>query len=190
MRFLYSLLAVSVLASGCAKAHAKTTPDAPLDVPLPPTRDVEPAESDAPPGVPLVTEPARNLPPRPRPAPAPPPRPETPRTETPRTEPPKPETPAEVKPVEEAPHPPTTLQTTPTTAEGDVERAIRATLTRATNELNRIDYRTLNPDARDQYDTAKRFIRNADEAVKNKNLVFAKTVADKAASIAAQLAGR
>jgi hypothetical protein len=41
-----------------------------------------------------------------------------------------------------------------------------------------------------QYDTAKRFIRQADDAVKSKNLVFAKNLADKAAVIAAQLAGR
>ena len=60
----------------------------------------------------------------------------------------------------------------------------------ATAELSRIDYRALNPDARTQYDTAKRFIRQADDAIRSKNLVFAKSFADKAATIAAQLGGR
>jgi hypothetical protein len=41
-----------------------------------------------------------------------------------------------------------------------------------------------------QYDTAKRFIQQADDAMKAKNLVFARNLADKAAAIAAQLAGR
>jgi outer membrane biosynthesis protein TonB len=191
MKFLYSLLAVCVLASGCAKAHAKTAPDTPLDMPIPPPRDVETVEVEAPPPVPLATEPARSLPPaRPRPAPAR----EQPRAEPKpeqKPEPPKPEpAPTDARPAEEAPHTPTTLQTAPATAETEVERAVRATMTRASGELNRIDYRGLNADARMQYDTAKRFIQQADDAMKAKNLVFARNLADKAAAIAAQLAGR
>jgi hypothetical protein len=193
MKVLYTLVAVCVLASGCAKARAKTMPDAPLDMPLPPPREVAaPEEAEAPPPVPLATEPARTRPPRPRPSPAPPREqpPAQPRPEPPKQEPPRAETPPpEVRPTEE-PHTPTTLQTTPATAEGVVERTVRTTLTRATNDLNRIDYRGLNADARQQYDTAKRFIRQAEDAVKTKNLVYAKNLADKAVVIAAQLAGR
>jgi DNA polymerase III subunit gamma/tau len=181
-----------LLLSGCTRAHAKTVPqlpDAALDVPAPPERDIEPVEVEAPP-TPQAPAPApespRTQPPRPRPAPA---------REQPKTEPPKPEPtpPVEApKPVEESPRgsPTSTLQTTPATVEGELERGVRATLTRATNELNRIDYRVLNADAKIQYDTAKRFIRQADDAVKTKNLVFAKNLADKAATIADQLAGR
>jgi hypothetical protein len=108
-------------------------------------------------------------------------------------EPPKVEPPPVVeppKPAEEPPKPPANLQTTPAQAEGEVERTIRASLTRANADLNRIDYRVLNADARTQYDTAKRFIRQADDALKTKNLVFAKNLADKAAALAAQLGGR
>jgi hypothetical protein len=177
-----------LLLSGCTRAHAKTVPqlpDAALDVPPPPERDIEPVEVEAPPA-PQPPAPApespRTQPPRPRPTPA---------REQPRTEPPKPEPPVEApKPVEEPPRTSTTLQTTPATVEGELERGVRATLTRASNELNRIDYRVLNADAKIQYDTAKRFIRQADDAVKSKNLVFAKNLADKAATIADQLAGR
>ena len=74
--------------------------------------------------------------------------------------------------------------------EGEVERSIRASLQRASADLYRIDYRALNADARTQYDTAKRWVRQADEAIRAKNLVFAKSIAEKAATIAAQLAGR
>ena len=73
-----------------------------------------------------------------------------------------------------------------------MERDIRATITRANGDLNRVDYGRLNTAARSQYDSAKGFIRQAEEALtpKGRNLVFARTVADKAATIAAQLLGR
>jgi outer membrane biosynthesis protein TonB len=185
-----ALVLLSVLAAtGCARAKAKTIPDAPpaLDMPAPPPRDVETTDTEPPPPIALPQEPARSAPPRPRPAtPAPP------RAESPRTEPPKPEAvPSEgdqPKP-EEPPKPPTTLQTAPAEAEVDLERSIRDTLTRATNGLNRVDYRILDANGRSQYDTAKGFIRQADTAIRAKNLVFAKSLADKAATIASQLGG-
>lgn len=101
---------------------------------------------------------------------------------TPAAEPPKPD---------EAPKPPSpTLQTTPSTAEGEVERGIKATLKRAGEDLNRIDYRALNSDGRMQYNQAKGYLRQANEAMNKKNLVFAKTLADKAATLATQLGGK
>jgi hypothetical protein len=107
--------------------------------------------------------------------------------EAPKVEPPAAEPP---KPPEEPPKPAANLQTTPTQAEVEVERNVRTSLARANAELNRIDYRVLNADARTQYDTAKRFIRQADDALKTRNLVFAKNLADKAVAMAAQLGGR
>ena len=188
MKRLLLLVVVSVVASGCMRTAAKTAPDAPLDMPAPPPREMEPNDTETPAPVPLVIEPARSTPPRPRPVT---PREQPARSEPPKPEPPKIEPPVEApKPVEEPIKSPSTLQTTPATAEGEVERAIRASLQRANADLNRIDYRVLNADAKTQYDTAKRFIRQADEAMKAKNLVFAKTVADKAVVIAAQLGGR
>jgi hypothetical protein len=183
---LWLLVVMAPLAVGCTHAQAKTTPDMPaLAMPAPPPHDVEPTEVETPPPVSLATEPAHNTPARPRPAA--PPRPEPPKAEPAKPEPPVVESP---KPPEEPPRPPTTLQTTPATAEGEVERGIRASLQRATADLNRVDYRALNADARTQYDTAKRFARQADDAIRVKNLVFAKNLAEKAATIAAQLAGR
>jgi hypothetical protein len=190
MKILLPLLLASAVASGCVRTAARTTPDAPpLDMPAPPAREVEPNGAEAPQPVPLVTEPARNAPPRSsRPAP----REQPARPEPPKVEPPKPEAPPveAPKPIEEPPKTPSTLQTTPATADGELERGIRASLARANTDLNRIDYRVLNADARTQYDTAKRFIRQADDALRTKNLVFAKNLADKAAALAAQLGGR
>jgi outer membrane biosynthesis protein TonB len=181
---LFCLAAVPL--AGCTHAQAKSTPDMPpLNMPAPPPRDVEPSDVEVPPPLPLVAEPAHNPPARPRPTPAPrtEPKPEPPKPEQPPAEPPKP---AE----EPIIRPPTILQTTPAAVEGEVERSIRASLQRASADLNRIDYRALNADARTQYDTAKRWVRQADEAIRAKNLVFAKSIAEKAATIAAQLAGR
>ena len=190
MMKLYPLLLVAVLASGCVHTAAKATPDAPpLDMPAPPPREVDTSEPEPPQPVPLVSEPARNAPPRTRP-----PTRETsaPRVaEPPKQEPPKVEPPVETTPIiEEPPKPGSTLQTTPATAEGEVERGIRVSLQRASSDLNRIDYRLLNADARTQYDTAKRFIRQADDAIRTKNLVFARSLADKAVTLAAQLSTR
>ena len=184
---LWIFVLIAPWAAGCTHAQAKTTPDMPgLQMPAPPPRDVEPAGVEPPPPVGLAAEPSRNAPGRPRPAS--PPRPEAQKPE----QPPKPE-PASAepaKPADESVKAPTTLQTTPATAEGEVERGIRALLQRATSDLSHVDYRALNADARTQYDTAKRFVSQADDAIRTKNLVFAKNLAEKAATIAAQLAGR
>jgi outer membrane biosynthesis protein TonB len=184
------LSALTVGTGACVRAKAKTVPEIPpLEMPPPPARDVEPNESEPPPPVSLPQEPARNTPPRPRPAPTR----EPPRTEAPRPEPPKPDPPIIETPPpqpEEPARPAATLQTTPPTAEAEVERGIRATLSRAANDLNRIDYRVLNAEARTQYDTAKGFIRNAESAIRSKNLLYAKSLADKAAALATQLGGK
>ena len=174
---VFLMLLLGVHASACTRAHAKTAPDAPpLDMPAPPPRDVAPNETDvlapAPPAE--APGPAPRAPARPRSA--------SPRPDSAPSEPPR--------PVEQTVQPPATLQTTPTGADGEVERTIRALLARATADLNRIDYRALNADARTQYDTAKRFVGQAQDALRAKNLLFAQNLADKAASLAAQLAGR
>jgi len=192
LHFCLPALLLSCLASvSCVRAQAKVTPDQPLEVPAPPPREVDVADSEPPPPVPLVTEPARNTPPRSRREP--------PRTEPARPDPTKPDQPLppeapkppeEIKPVPAPAPPPTTLQTAPATAETEQERGIRVTMSRANADLNRIDYRALNKEARTQYDQAKRFVQQADTALREKNLMFAKSVADKAAVIAAQLAGR
>jgi hypothetical protein len=140
-----------------------------------------------PPPLSLPGEPARSAPSRALPAQ----RTETPRpAESAKGEAALPEVP---KSVEESPKQPsilTTLQTTPVQQEGEVERRIRSLLTQASSRLNRINYQALNADARTQYDTAKRFVVQAEEALRAKNLVFATNLAEKAAELSSQLISR
>jgi hypothetical protein len=187
MKRLYILLLAATLASACARTRAKTAPDnPPLDMPPPPAHDLESSDENPPEPVGLPSEPARTTP-MPRPTQVPQTRTDTPRSE-PRQETPAPEPP---KPAAaEEPARPPALQTTPAEAEPELEKQIRAVMARAQHDLNRIDYRSLNQEARDQYEYAKSFIRQADDAIRVKNLPFAKSVADKAATLAAQLAGR
>jgi hypothetical protein len=181
------LCVCAFLASGCMRARANTLPSGPpLDVPAPPPRIVVPLEAAVPPAQPVPPEEPRRAP---TPTPVPPAARPRPGAAAPADAPKVVEEPP--KPVPTAPPASTTtLQTTPAAEQGEVERGIRATMARATADLNRVDYRALNADARTQYDTAKRFIQQADEAIAMKNLPFAKTVADKAAVLAAQLSGR
>ena len=181
---------LAFLGGACARPKAKTLVEGPpLEMPAPPPHDIEANESEPPEPVLLPTEPARNTPPRAR---ATPPAREPRVADAPKPEVRKPEpaTEAEAPKIEDPPKPPTTLQTTPAEAQEEVERNIRSTLARAQSDLNRIDYARLNRDARTQYDTAKSFIRDADLAVKSKNLVYAKSLADKAATLAVQLSGK
>lgn len=181
-----ALLGASLVS--CAHGQAKTIVELPpLDMPAPPPRVVEAVEPQQAPVVSLPDEP--HTPVRSRPNP-PAQRADAPRT----TEPPKTDvvTPETPKPAEDQPKttPPTTLQTTPTQREGEVERRVRISIAQAMNDLNRVNYQALNADARNQYDTAKRFATQAEEALRARNLVFASNLADKAAALAAQLLGR
>ena len=187
-----SLVAAAILAatgSACAKAQAKTTPEMPsLDVPAPPPRNVEPVLSALPPLVGPIEEPARSTPTGTRVAPA-----SQQRGEPARAEPPKSEVPSDATKPADVPsraQSPTILQTIPTGKEGEVERSIRTQLGRAVGDLSRVDARLLSADGKANYDQARRFVSQAEEALQARNLVFAATVAEKAVELAAQLAGR
>ena len=183
---LLQVCLVAGLASGCIRARARTTPSTtpPLDVPLPPPRLVEAAEEPPPPEpLTLPAEPARSTLPRP------PRTPPVPAQQTESAKPPEPPKPPE-EPKEPKPPAETTLRTTPTQQEGELERRTRGLLLEATSNLNRTDYGRLNPDAKGQYDSAKGFVRQAEDALRTKNLVFASYLAEKAATLAAQLRGK
>jgi hypothetical protein len=184
-----AVAALSCGGLGCARTQARTVPELPpLEIPAPPPRTVEPTIVSAPqPGPPLVqapqpTTPGSLLSEAPQ------------RTEAAKPEPPKPATPVVEAPVgaeaQRAPQPATTLQAIPTQKEGEVEAAIHAQLGRAAADLNRVHYQALGDDRKVNYEEAKRYIRQAEDALRDKNLLFARTVADKAATLAAQLAAR
>ncbi len=187
-RLFLTFVLLALAAAGCARTHAKTEPERPgLEMPTPPPHVVPPPEPEKP----AQTPPPEPETPQPRPTR---PRASAPRSTEPKVEAPKPEKkpepppPTEVKPLPPAPTP--TLQPALPTAPTEMERQVREQLSQAARDLARVDYGGLNADGKSQYDTAKRFIEQADQALRDKNLVFAQKLAEKAAGLAAVLLGR
>ena len=177
--------ALAALASGCATTQARVAvePPPPLMVPAPPPRIIVP--TDPTPSTPPDEAPVPATPTRPRP-----PRPAAPRPD-PRVEPPKPTDVAEAaKPPngqETPPAPVPTLEMQPRDR-GDAD--VRQQLGKAGEDLQKVNYVALSNDLKAQYDTAKRFITLGEQALKEQNLIFAATLADKAAAIATLLLRR
>ena len=179
------------MCAGCAKSRPAAEPEVPpLAAPATPPRLLPPLA-----GGPIE---AVTLPPAPeagRPSHAPrrrePQRPTdaTTRQEATPAEQPKTEVPHEPpRSTEEPPAP--VLQLVPADESTASEAAIRGQLTSASRDLSRVDYGALNADAKAQYDTAKRFMILADQAIRDRNFIFARTLADKAAVIAGVLLSR
>ena len=61
----------------------------------------------------------------------------------------------------------------------EIERQVNDQLAAAKRDLDRIDYRALNTDAKSQYDAVKRFITQADEARRVGNVLLAQKLAEK-----------
>jgi len=174
---------VAVGAGACAKPRPQTVPDGPsLAMPLPPPRVFQPAEEpqpQEPPALPEVAavEPPKPVPPRPARRSAPPAE-----AAKPDPDPPAPVAAAPPEPARE-------LRAAPSTADATAERQVRELLSRASRDLGRVDYRRLSAEGKSQYEQAQRFAQQADQALKERNFVFAATLADKAATLASQLAG-
>lgn len=167
--------------TACARARAQTVPDGPpLAVPAPPPRVITPVEevivAAPPPAAPEPTAAAPRTPPR-QPA-RPEPRPETP----PVTAAPPPAAPA-------APVEPREVRAVPSASAAVEEKKVRDVMFRASRDLNRVDYRKLSAEGQSQYNQSKRFSEQAEQALKEKNFVYAMTLAEKAATLAVELAG-
>jgi hypothetical protein len=181
-------MALAAGTSACARLHARSL-GPPLVVPAPPAR-VVPIESQP---IPIVAAPTVDDVPSREPEPIPPPseRAAPPaRADREPAPPVRTEAPADagvVAPPSPAstPTPPPALQTTANPTEA--EQRTRAALENAKRDLGRIDLRRLNTDARAQYEIARRFVQQAEEALKARNPVFAEQLADKAANMAALL---
>lgn len=175
VRWLGALVLLTASLGACAaKAQVSAEVELPLlDPPPPPPRVVTLYQEDP--------EPAP-LAPVVEPVPARPvgrPQPQVTRAEPPVTPEPAPEV---VKP---AP-PSLTLSPTPG-SESQTVVAIRDLMARATRDLARVNVGALNADGRAQVEAARRFLEQADEALKAGNVVFAGKLADKAATMAAVL---
>jgi len=133
-------------------------------------------------------------PPEPEPEPAPEPARRTSNRQPRRAEPARPESPAttpEPATPDPTPAPNAPLLRKPQTAdEGEQVRTIRETLDRASRDLGRVNYQALKAEGRSNYDTAKRFIDQAEVALRDRNFVFASYLAGKAETLARELYGQ
>ena len=179
--FAFCILHFALLLSltGCStKAKAQTLPDGPpLAVPSAPAHAVV-IEQVA------LEEPPPELPPAPEPAPQTPTVTRTPAARTP----PRAETPAPQPAVTPQPPPETpAVRATPAAASAAEERAVRALMKKAADDLERVDYKKLSKEGQAQYDQSKRFSDQANQAIKERNFPYAMTLAEKAATLAAEL---
>ena len=169
--------ALLILLTACgSRARAEVIPEGPpLVVPNPPAHQIAVEQ--------VAEAPAPEPPPAPEPAPPPKPAvntpPPRPRAEAPPSQPaaaPQPETPT----VRVAPAPTSTSATD--------ERKVRELMGKASTDLARVDYKRLTNEGKAQYDQSKRYSEDAQAAIKERNFVYALTLAEKAANIAAELA--
>jgi hypothetical protein len=173
--FAPAAFALAALSAGCAAKVQAETPEPPL-----PTLEAPPAPPRI---IAVYDDPVAAAPPAEVTLEGPP-APERPPSRPPRTETPDP--PAATEPPRPAPSPPLTLTPAPGT-EAQTEASIRTLLFKATRDLARVNASTLSVDGRTQYETSRRFLQQAEEALKTRNLVFAGKLADKAAAMAAVL---
>lgn len=173
MRFLAGVLLTAGVGTGCAAKAAPMMPTGvpPLDAPQPPVRVVVPAPEPV------------SLPPEVQQAQPsePPAKPASGRDTTPPSRPVA--RPAADPPVTSTPAP--VLRTPADTVE--FEKHVRAQLVLARADLAKVSRPALGVDARAQYDSAAGFVRQAEQALKVKNLVYASQLANKAATMAALL---
>jgi len=161
------------VASGCAARAAEAPPGPPLQVPAPPERVLAPVEE-----APVAAAPVPETPPAASPArPAPVARPA-----------PAAAAPAPAAAVAPAPAPRDLRTASP--ANTATEGSVRDLLARAARDINQVNYNRLSTEGRSQYDQSKRFSIQAEQALRERNLMFAATLADKAATLAAELLGR
>ena len=86
--------------------------------------------------------------------------------------------------------PPPPLRTPGTADSAEAARQVREVIDRAAKGLASVDYGRISRERRTQYDNAKLFIQQAEEAIKQSNYVYARELADKADRIARELQGR
>jgi outer membrane biosynthesis protein TonB len=187
-----ALLGIMLLPmAGCASAQAKGRGDEvpALNVPPPPPRVIEAVPEPLPE---VIVEPI--VPP----TTTTPNRPSRPPVKEPKAQPseakPAEQKPPETPPTEPAavvlpPPAPSAQLRTPQTA-ATSEANVRATVERARTILNGVNFGALSTERKKAYNDAKLFIQQAEDALKQGNVVFAQGVAAKAETLARELAGR
>lgn len=170
-------LMLSLGGAACARARAETVPDGPpLVVPEPPPRVLAPVEVRA---VPDDT-------PEPMPAPV---------VEAPASAPSRPVRQPQPRPLpraeaSEVPASPGVGGDLRAGAASATESDVRAMLIHAARDRASVDTGRLSSAGRSQYEQSERFTAQAQGALRDRNLIFAATLAEKAAALAAELVGR
>ena len=198
---LYLLLPLAaVVAAGCASAQAKGADQPALNVPPPPPHEIaipaEPLEpvgeitGTAPGGSPAAPRSGRPAATKPQASEAKPEaKPGDVRPDQPAAQPAASTTPEPAPPLPPA-APAPQLKTPQTADTSAAAKTVRTTITRAQNTLNTVNYGPLSNERKKAYDDAKRFLQQAEDALKDGNIVFAQAVATKAETLARELAGR
>jgi hypothetical protein len=182
--------------AACAKPKPAPPPVPPpaLEVPVVPPRVLSPvpveaaeaAPTDAGASSPTPAQPTR---PRPKPEGTSQQRPgESPQGEPSKTETSQSENPTE--PAKPAAPEPSVLRTPQTPDNAASARQIGEVLSRTRRDLASVNVAALASDARAQFENARRFVDQADAALKARNYMFARYLADKAEALARGLQGR
>jgi outer membrane biosynthesis protein TonB len=180
------LLLMTTGLAACASGRAQVIEERPtLAVPPVPPRTIAAQPPVEPPVSEPIVEPVAPLPAAPKPRPN-----RTPASSEPKPDP-KPEQPVETANAT-VPNPPPVapLRTASTPTGSEATKQIRETLQRADGILSRVDYQKLSADKRANYDTAKAWMQQADDAIKKDDLRLALLLAERAENIAKQLETR
>ena len=181
MRLFLLLLLVAISAAGCASGRAQAIEDRPtLAVPPVPPRTIEPPLVEDPPRVEPVSEPIGTAVP-------PPTRAAKPRPSEPRPSESKPETPPETAAVTPPPPPVAPLRTPTSPSGADAARQARETIARAESMLKQVDYQKLSDDRKASYNSAKNFIQQSEEKLKQEDVQLALSYGVRAETIAKTL---
>lgn len=180
-----ALLVLALAAgAGCAKTGPASAAPSVLNVPPAPPRVISvPPEPVAPVETTTVEPPSE---PRPTRSTRPSARADNGSRGSQTTTEPEPVAPVDVpaeRPADPSPAAPV-LRTPQTADESEAVRRVRTVLGRATTLLGQVNPADLTREARTQHDTARRFVDQAEQALLERNLVFASYLADKAETLA------
>jgi hypothetical protein len=172
VRIAAALIFCAVAAPACSKVQARTPAADPVEPPAlatpePPSRLKVPVPVDPPAAAGSTTE--------------------KPPVPAGRGKPPAATPPAGSSSTVLPPTPPEPATSPVIQASADVEQKARDRLRQAQADLKRVQVTGLSADAKEQYNSAQRFARMADDALRAKNFVYALYCADKGATLASLL---
>jgi len=170
-----------LLVASCASNPARSSVTVPLETPEPPARvAMDPVQAVIA-GTPVAPDKPVEAPVT-RPAGTPPPA--STAAAAPAATPPPPQTPAVVPPEPPRTAPPPELRAAGTEGRTPTAPQVRDRLVRTKQKLNSIDRGSLNAGKRTDYDSAQRFLSQAEAAVKDNNLLLADSSVEKAETLA------